>query len=63
MLFDLPYNCIGIAKNPLPKGWSQKVSTSCTIIDAEYTVLSKGEDNINGESGEHSDETFEDFTE
>jgi len=46
----------------LPKGWSQKVSTSCTVIDAEYTVLSKEEDNIQGESDTNSDEKFEDFS-
>lgn len=41
VFFDLAYDCYGIARTPLPKGWSQKVSTSCqhTVIDADYTVL------------------------
>ncbi len=47
VLFDLPYKCFGVAKTPLPKGWSQKVSTSCRIIDAEFSELPKKEDKIN----------------
>lgn len=47
VFFDLPYDCFGIAKTPLPKGWNQKISTSChhTVIDAEYNVIDEDEPN------------------
>ncbi len=47
VFFDLPYDCFGIAKTPLPKGWNQKISTSChhTVIDAEYNVINEDEPN------------------
>jgi hypothetical protein len=61
VLFDMPYNCVGIAKTPLPKGWNEKVSTSCRIIDAEFTELSKKEDKIKEEEDKNPDERFEDF--
>jgi len=49
VLFDLPYKCFGVAKTPLPKGWSKKVSTSCKIIDADFNELPKKEDKIKEE--------------
>jgi hypothetical protein len=64
VLFDLPYKCFRVAKTPLPKGWSQKVSTSCRIIDAEFSELSKKEDKIKEEAYKNPDEeSFEDFRE
>ncbi len=64
VIFDMPYNCVGIAKTPLPKGWNEKVSTSCRIIDAEFTEHSKKEDKIKEEVDKNpGEESFEDFRE
>jgi hypothetical protein len=64
VLFDLPYKCFGVAKTPLPKGWSKKVSTSCKIINAEFNELPKKEDKIKEEVDKKPDEeSFEDFKE
>lgn len=37
-------DCRGWGKNPLPSGWSQKVSISCRIMDAEFRDIKEGEE-------------------
>jgi len=60
-------DCRGWGKAPLPSGWSQKISTSCRTIDAEFTEIDKKEESF-GEKPprkqrkkEDEAESFEEF--